>query len=216
MCTEARHSCRRPTRGGTAPELGSWLIVATLRQQDKVPSPHTAEHTVLLYRYLVSIITDGSLLVAYVLNIATVAGSDTTSSLSTLTPVVAPGTTAPTDPERFGAGWTYGGKIFFAANDGLDGVYELEFTAALFAAGSFGFRNIGDSAETDKNDGANCPGAPIPFPTCGNKDATSGVAVTDAECGTGYIYDATAATSVCDDAAVGCDVSTVGAGDHNR
>merc|ERR1712142_210110 len=100
----------------------------------------------------------------------------------------------------YGAAWNFEGRIFFSANSGA-GVYEVLLDTIDLTAGTAQLNLVGKSDPTKNNDGMNCPAAPIPYPTCGDKNPggpMAGQPVTDAECGKGYQYNPAAAKTVCE------------------
>mmetsp|Transcript_82575 Transcript_82575/g.151237 ORF Transcript_82575/g.151237 Transcript_82575/m.151237 type:complete len:975 (-) Transcript_82575:92-3016(-) len=71
--------------------------------------------------------------------------------------------------EKFGAGWSFGGKVFFASNDGF-GVFQvplddLDLSKAVKALEPITMPRIGASDKSGNNDGANCMNAPDPWAT---------------------------------------------------
>mmetsp|Transcript_52417 Transcript_52417/g.95730 ORF Transcript_52417/g.95730 Transcript_52417/m.95730 type:complete len:1267 (-) Transcript_52417:51-3851(-) len=71
--------------------------------------------------------------------------------------------------EKWGAGWLFGGKVFFASNEGK-GVYEidmkaLDLTKDTKGLSPFALTKMGKASPSAFNDGANCLNAPDPWKT---------------------------------------------------
>jgi len=68
--------------------------------------------------------------------------------------------------DKFGAGWSFSGKVFFAHNKGK-GVYQIDLTKLNLKqrASNFALKKIGKSAPSGFNDGANCMNAADPWKT---------------------------------------------------
>lgn len=98
----------------------------------------------------------------------------------------------------WGSGWNYQNVVFFAANNG-DGVYEVDTGTIDLVANTVTLRRVGSSDPTNNNDGMNCLTAQVPYSTCGNKiyGSTAG-AVTDDDCGEGWVADPKAQNEVCE------------------
>ncbi len=122
----------------------------------------------------------------------------------------------------FGSGWKYNGIVYFAKSNG-DGVYRLDLVPDNASGNiqSYSLARVSDSVETKFNDGANCNAAQDPFVpdtrTCGDKDG-SGNAVTDSDCGTGYIVRSDSGSYLCQgtSTSTNCDVGGATQIDQSR
>ena len=129
---------------------------------------------------------------------------------------------------NMGALWTFENTVFAGANDG-SGIYIIETGSenGMTLSGSGGqgstrgggtctIRVVGMSAALAANDGLGCYNVRIPFATCGNKNADTAPSpnvVTDAECGSGYLFNPSSVRKVC--SSVPCNLGTPGSGDHS-
>ena len=130
----------------------------------------------------------------------------------------------------WGAAWTFRGssgvnQVFMAHNGGA-GIYEVDLSSIDLVASTVTMRRVTASVSSQNNDGIMCWGSisapdtwePVvtPFATCGdvNGPGTSPDPnpVSDEDCGTGYIYDTSAAESAC--ASVPCVVGSGSAADQ--
>ena len=90
---------------------------------------------------------------------------------------------------NFGAGWNFGGQIYFAHNDANLGVHNVRLSYDQSGkVNGYDLVQVSTSAGTSLNDGANCPDVEDPFPTCGDPDGVLGddPSITKDQCGTGY------------------------------